>query len=74
MIITKEEYDNFCSILNNPGYLGNFYRGSKAYMEIEIMKGKIREYEEALIQQQDQQNGIFSNEVSKSTGESTKKE
>ena len=47
-MITKEEYDNFCSILNNPGYLGNFYRGSRAYLEIENMKIRVKEYEEAM--------------------------
>ena len=47
-MITKEEYDKFCSILDNPGYLGKMTRGSRAYHELETMKTAIEEYEEAM--------------------------
>lgn len=47
-MITKEEYDKFCSILDNPGYLGKMTRGSRAYHELETMKTAIEEYEAAM--------------------------
>ena len=65
-MITKEEYDKFCSILDNPGYLGKMTRGSRAYHELETMKTAIEEYEMA--KEQDDDGRVLSEQVSKPIG------
>lgn len=65
-MLTKEEYENFCSILNGPRYPGPFKKGSGLYYQLETIKIQVKEYEEFMDKDHEQ---VFQNKVPSINGD-----